>query len=126
METMELLAFARGPGLTYSLVILVFGVTVRLLEMLLLGRKKDLSEPRDPDSAKYGWRTIVTRTVPSSASEQPISLAMAAGYVFHIGLFLIVFFYLPHILVFKGILGVSWPALPFWLIDAVTLITIAA
>lgn len=126
METMELLEFARGPGLTISLSIMLFGIVVRVLEMLVLGRKKDLAQPRDPNSARCGWRTIVTRSWPVSPCSGSISVSLIAGYVFHIGLFLIVFFYLPHILVFKDILGVSWPALPFWLIDAVTLVTMAA
>ena len=43
---MSLLDFARGPGLQWSLVIFVVGVLWRLLGVLLLRTRKDLSEPR--------------------------------------------------------------------------------
>ncbi|MCG6886633.1 MAG: hypothetical protein LJE74_05440 [Proteobacteria bacterium] len=125
MNTMELLAWARGPGLSLSLIVLLLGVTVRLTEMLLLGRKTDLSEPREAHSGLYGWRTVITRSLPSSCVTLK-RLAFIAGYAFHIGLFLIVFFYVPHILLIKALTGLEWPGLPPWLIDGVTLITLAA
>lgn len=126
METMELLAWARGPGLTISLSLMLLGIIVRLFEMLALGRKADLAEPRDPASAKYGFRTIFTRSLPQMPQLRSSPIALIAGYVFHIGLFLVVFFYVPHILVIEDLLGISWGGLPFWLIDAVTLVTMAA
>jgi nitrate reductase gamma subunit len=126
MDTMELLAWTKGPGLSISLTVLLLGITVRVLEMLILGHKKDLSEARVANSALYGFRTIVTRSLPSMEIFKAETIPLLAGYAFHIGLFLIVFFYVPHILVFKGLLDISWPALPMWLIDGMTLITMAS
>ena len=34
------------------------------------------------------------------------------GYVFHIGLAIVVFLFVPHILLLKSLFGVSWPGLP--------------
>ena len=47
----------------------------------------------------------------------------ANGYVFHIGLAIIVFLLLPHILFIQDLLGVSWPHLPNNVIYAVSVIT---
>lgn len=126
MDTMELLAWAKGPGLAISLTVLLLGISFRLLEQLILGRKKDLSEAREENSARFGFRTIIARSFPTMETFKAETLPILAGYAFHIGLFLIVFFYTAHILVFKGLFGVSWPGLPMWFIDAVTLITLVA
>ncbi len=126
MNTMQMLAWVRGPGLALSLSVLVLGVSVRLLEMFLLGRRPDLSEPRVAHSGWYGLRTIVTRSVPPPSCVRYRLSEYLAGYTFHIGLFLIVFFFVPHILLVKGITGLSWTGLNAWLIDGVTLITLAA
>ncbi len=125
METMELLAWAKGPGLAIATTIFLVGVAVRFLEMLMLGRKQDLSEARVENSGAYGWRTIVTRTVPD-LSQVSDHIALIAGYVFHIGFFLILIFYEPHMLLFKSVLGFGWPVLPMWLIDGITLLTMVA
>ena len=123
MTTMEMLTWVRGPGLALSIIILVLGVTVRLIEMLMLGRKQDLSVAKEKNSALYGWRTVVTRNLPPLAVTDTSPIMFLASYVFHIGLFLIVFFYVPHINVVRELVGFGWPGLSSWLIDAVTLIT---
>ena len=126
MTTMELLTWVRGPGMTISIILMLFGVVVRLLEMLILGRKKDLSVARDPASAKYGWRTVLTRSLPSTACLKAVPVTFLTGYIFHIGLFIIVLFYVPHILFIRDLMGVEWSGLPFWIIDGVTLLTMLA
>lgn len=125
METMELLAWVRGPGLVIATTIFLVGVLVRFLEMFMLGRKEDLSEARIKNSGSYGLRTIITRTVPD-LSQVSDHIALIAGYVFHIGFFVIVLFYEPHMLLFRNVFGFGWPVLPMWLIDGVTLLTLAA
>ncbi len=49
-----------------------------------------------------------------------------AGYIFHIGFFIVLFFYDPHIEVFNDLLGISWPALPTGIITATALLTMIA
>jgi nitrate reductase gamma subunit len=124
METMELLAWAKGPGLVIATTIFLVGVAVRFLEMFMLGRKEDLSEARVANSGSYGWRTIVTRTIPD-LSQVSDHIALIAGYVFHIGFFIILIFYEPHMLLFENVFGFGWPVLPMWLIDGISLLTMA-
>ena len=47
-------------------------------------------------------------------------------YIFHIGLAIIVFLFVPHIKFFQGLTGISWPGLPSQLVDFVTIVTIVA
>ena len=50
MTAMDLLLWARGPGLGIAIAIFLFGMTLRLFEIYSLGRKRDLSTPRDRKS----------------------------------------------------------------------------
>lgn len=125
MTTMELLTWARGDALEIAATIFFVGMVFRVVTIFLLGRKKDLSEARVENSGMYGLRTIFARSLPDfKHSDEPV--ALISGYLFHIGFFMIVLLYVPHIMVFKGAFGISWPGLPFWLIDGVTLITLAS
>jgi len=123
MTETELLMWVRGPALQIATVIFVFGVIVRILEILVLGRKPDLAEARG-SAVAGGLRTIITRTVPDRGTLQRSTFNVVAGYVFHIGLFVTIFLFAPHILLFNDVFGISWPSLPTPVIDAVTIVTI--
>ena len=47
MNEVELLNWARGPGLSYATLIMVFGLTLRVIEILSLGRAPELAKVRD-------------------------------------------------------------------------------
>jgi nitrate reductase gamma subunit len=49
-----------------------------------------------------------------------------AGYIFHIGLAVIVFLSIPHILLIKSLTGLYWPGLPAQIVDLFTVITMVA
>ncbi len=128
MTSIEFLAWVRGPAFQGATVIFVIGVLIRLLEIVMLGRKPDLAEPRG-SAAVGGIRTIVMRAVPDADTFQRSSFTIVTGYVFHIGLFVTIFLFAPHILLFQDIFGLSWPSLPTPVVDAtavVTLITLFA
>ena len=46
MTEIELLSWARGPGLQIAMIVFVAGVVIRILEILLLGRKANLAESK--------------------------------------------------------------------------------
>jgi len=122
---LELLTWARGPGLVLALGICIFGVILRFAEILALGRKADLAPPR-PNSAGSGWRTIVTRSLPPPGMLKLAPLTYLGGYVFHVGMAVTVFFFVPHIELFRGLLGLSWPGLPNPLVDIASIGAIVA
>jgi nitrate reductase gamma subunit len=109
---MTLLEFARGPGLQWSLIILVVGIVWRLSGALLLGSRKDLSTARKASGVADGLGTIATRSLPAEAFEKRIRFQHVSGYAWHIALFITVLFFGPHILFFESILGFGWPNLP--------------
>jgi len=125
MNELQFLTWVRGPGLDIAVAIFLLGVFWRLLEIYALGRKKDLSAPR-PGAGASGWHTIARRSLPPPGMMKASPVTYLGGYVFHIGLALIVFLFAPHIKLIEGLLGVSWPGLPSQVIDLVTVVTLAA
>lgn len=125
MTELEFLTWVRGPGMNFAVAIFVLGVLWRLIEIYSLGRKADIAPPRERPGAS-GWHTIGRRMLPPPGMVKRSPVSYIGGYVFHIGLFLIVFFFAPHIKLVEDVIGLSWPALPSPVIDAVTMVTLAA
>ena len=125
MSEIELLSWARGPGLQIATTIFVAGVVIRIFEILLLGRKANLAEAKGAEMPS-GLRTMITRTVPDRTTFKRSSVTIVSGYVFHIGLFIVCFLSAPHILFLKDLTGFGWPALPTPVIDAAAVVTLIA
>lgn len=125
MTETELLMWARGPALQVAAVIFLFGILVRILEILVLGRKANLAEARG-SAVAGGLRTIVTRSFPDRGTLRRSTFNVVAGYVFHTGFFVVLFLFAPHILLFRDVLGFGWPSIPTQIIDATTIVTIIA
>lgn len=123
MSEIEFVSWVRGPGFQLAVIIFVAGVIIRLLEILLLGRKANLAEARG-SAMQGGFRTIVSRSIPDKGTFKKSSFKIVSGYIFHIGLLVTIFFYTPHILFFKDVLGFSWPALPSAVIDVLAMVSI--
>jgi nitrate reductase gamma subunit len=123
---MTLLDIARGPALEWSLIILVVGVAWRLLGTLFLIRKKDYSTPKSDATAAGGMRTVLNRMWPKPEFAAQISFTVLLAYVMHIGLFVVVFLFAPHITLIKQMTGVSWGNLPNGIIMFAGAATIAA
>ena len=125
---MELLEFARGPALQIAIGIFVFGVVFRMVSLFLMFRTRDSSEgsTREKPVVVAAVREIIRRLWPQSAYKNRTMFALLNGYVMHLGLAIVVFFLLPHILFFEDLLGISWPSLPNNLIFGVAVITVAS
>jgi nitrate reductase gamma subunit len=125
MTDTEFLLWVRGPAFTAATFIMCAGLVVRILMILLMGRKANLAEPRG-SSTSGGIGTIFRRFLPPGGTVQRSGFTIISGYVFHIGLFIVIFFFVPHILVFEKALGISWGGLPSNIVDATTVVTIIA
>jgi len=123
MTETELLIWARGPALQVATVIFLLGVLVRILEILIIGRKANLAEPRG-SAVAGGLRTILSRSFPDRGTLRRSTFNIVAGYVFHAGFFIVLFLFAPHVLVFQDVLGFGWPSIPTQIIDAITIVTI--
>lgn len=122
---MTLLDFARGPGLQWSLFILIAGVLWRLCGAILIRARKDWSKARRDKSVADGLSAIATRSLPAHAFEKRIRFQHYSGYAWHIALFISVLFFAPHILFFESVLGFAWPNLPNGLILITAAIALA-
>lgn len=125
MNEMQLLTWARGTGLDIALSVFVLGVIWRLIEIYTLGRKRDLAPARRREGAS-GLHTMWRRSLPPPGMMERSAVSYIGGYAFHIGLFVVVFLFAPHILLIKDLTGLSWPALPSQLVDLTAAITLAA
>lgn len=108
---MDLLEFARGPALTVATIVLVLGVAWRLVGLLLLRHRADLSAPRNSGTWR-GLKLIGLRSWPKKEFSGAAFIEVL-GYAFHLGLFAAVFLYAPHILLLSDVIKAF---LPFWLV----------
>jgi nitrate reductase gamma subunit len=109
---MHLLAFARGPALWFSLLVLVIGSAWRVIAIYRLGTRADLSEPRSRRRFAGALRGIFVRMIPRKEFRRGGKLGVFGGYFYHLGLAAIVFGYLPHIRFVERLTGLAWPPLP--------------
>lgn len=125
---MTLLDFARGPALQIAFAVFAFGVLWRLLSLLLLpwAREKSVARPDAPSRVVAATGSFVRHMWPAKAYARRTLFAVLNGYVFHIGLAIIVFGLAQHILFLNGLFGVSWPNLPSGVVSVVAVITLAS
>ena len=108
---MELLEFARGPALAFSVLVFVIGLTWRLYRIFRRPARVDHSEPRRRDLAAGGVRAIFAKMLPPKGVRIR-GAQMANAYAYHIALALVAFGFAPHIAFLARYLGLAWPALP--------------
>ncbi len=125
MSSMDFLLWVKGPGFEIAIVIFVLGVILRLLEILMLGRRPAFHEPR-ASGAEGGLKVILSRSLPHPEMARTTAFTIIAGYIFHIGLFIALLFFAPHIEMFKAAFGFGWPALPNAVVDFATVLSMAA
>ncbi len=125
MNSLDLLTFARGTALNAALAVCAFGILLRLFEIFGLGRKADLS-PARPTTPGSGWRTMYARSIPPPGMVRRDPVTYIAGYVFHIGLFITILLFAPHIELIREVTSLGWPSLPSALVDALAVASIIA
>ncbi len=109
---MDLLEFARGPALQVAAYILVAGTLWRIVGIILLKEKPDHSDARGSSGYGAAIRMIWSRAFTADAFKKATLYPKMMGYFMHIGLFVVIFFFTPHIVFFEGFTGFDWPGLP--------------
>ncbi len=125
---MTLLDFARGPALEAALAVFVLGVLWRLGSLLLLpwSREKSVARPGAPSALSGAVRGFVRHLWPAGPYVRASLFVTLNGYVFHLGLAVVVFGLAQHILFINGLLGIHWPALPTGVISVAAIVTFAS
>lgn len=107
---LQLLTWAQGPAFQIATAVFTAGVLIRIMEILLLGRKQNLAPPKG-NSRIQGIKTIFTRSLPAPGQLVEAPVVHIAGYLFHIGFIVSLLFFAPHIKLLDDAFGISWPAL---------------
>jgi len=125
MNEVDFLLWVKGSAFNIALFIFVAGLVLRLFEILSLGRKVNYAVPKG-DPMQGGLREIFRRFGTDKATFQRSMLTIVAGYVFHIGLFVVIFLLAAHVEVFKSVIGFGWPNLSTPVVDAFAVVTMIA
>jgi nitrate reductase gamma subunit len=106
--------FIDGPLWYFSLFVFFAGIVWKILVILFSRKPVDLSVART-SSAPGALTTVFRRFIPQKSMLPDIKLQLVAGYMFHLGLFAILFFAKPHVLFLdEHFLGFSWTPMPHW------------
>lgn len=108
---MTLLEFARGPGMQWAMILFAIGIAWRIAGVVLLLGRKDRSEPRGLHPVAGGLTAVVKRSLPPHELEKRIMFQHLVGYAWHLGFFITLLFFAPHLVFLKSLLGFGWPAL---------------
>ena len=123
---MELLDFARGPGLQLAVLIFVGGLIWRMLHLYLTLKKTDLSDARQSGEIGGGLRAIFSRFLHHQPFRERTRNGTILAYTIHIGLAIVVFGSAPHILFIGSFSGLGWAPMPTIVIHIAAALTLAA
>jgi len=121
----DLLMWARGPGFDIALIIFVAGIVLRVVEIIILGRKKDMA-PAKGSPVAQGIKTIFSRSFPRPGLVKFAPITYVGGYIFHLGFFVAFLFFAPHIAIFEDAFGISWPNAGRVIIESATALAVLA
>lgn len=131
MDWYQLLAFTRGPLFQVALLVFLGGMVYRLIRVLFLGWKPDKVPARGSKlggtAKSFAKGLLVLPFIPwvkRTFSKNPV--IYLAGGLFHLGLFAVLIFGTPHMLVWKSLLGFGWPTLPLPVTDWLAAVAIVA
>jgi hypothetical protein len=84
IDPMDFLLLVKGPLFVWALAIFALGLSVRILEILVLGRARNFAEPRAGEWLP-GLRTMLTRSVADPGTFQRAPFDVVVGWIWHIG-----------------------------------------
>ena len=111
---MTFLSVVEGPLFTIAAAVFVLGALWRVIGILRIGRKKDISPPKGSAAAGF-IKGNFRHFVPRGIFARRTWMHLLAGYGFHFGLLILVVFAVPHVAFIQTrLLGFGWPTLPRW------------
>jgi len=91
---------------------MVFGLCWRIVGILALRRPLELSRARVSYAWLQGMRAFFTHLWPRPAYRTQVLRWTVISYAFHLGLFVVILGFVPHILFIRSVTGLNWPGLP--------------
>ncbi len=114
-------------GILWDIALVVFfgGIAWRIVAVFRHGMPRDLAEPRG-SGIGGAIMTNIRRFYPRHEIAPKIRLHVIAGYMFHVGLFILLFFAAPHVIfIEEHITGFGWTPMPYWAFVVVSQIAFA-
>lgn len=113
-----MIAFIKGPLWYFALFVFIVGVTWRLAALIIMKRPRDLSVARTTHGKAGGaLKALVEHSVPHGGNLGRTLYHFVTGYMFHVGLLVLVLFAAPHVdFIQRHLIGadIGWPKLPRW------------
>lgn len=113
-----MIEFIEGPLWYAALTIFVVGVLWRLIVLVAMKRPRDLSVARSSPAGIAGaLKALIQHSVPHGGNLGRTLYHFVTGYLFHVGLFVLVLFAAPHVdFIQERLIGadIGWPKLPRW------------
>ncbi|WP_295456281.1 hypothetical protein [uncultured Thiodictyon sp.] len=125
IDPMAFLLLTKGPLFTVAISICALGLAARILEILVIGRKPNYSEPRAGEWLP-GLRAVVTRSIADPGTLKRAPFDVVVGWLWHLGFILTLLLFIPHIALIQSLFGLSWPGLPNPAVNLVTAVTLVA
>ncbi|MFK5985256.1 MAG: hypothetical protein QM479_07500, partial [Pseudomonadota bacterium] len=122
-NSMEFLMWVKGPAFDFALFIFICGITIRILEIVILGRKQDLAAARSSQEMG-GLRNIFSRSMPEAGILKRAPFTVIMGYIWHIAWFISFLLFIPHIELFTALTGLAWPGLANQIVDFAAVVAI--
>lgn len=121
----DLVDFARGPALKAAFLVFFAGIVWRIVHIFLLRHRRELSEPRRSVGAALagGLKAVGSRSWPHPEFIPRTGAGEVLGYSYHLGLFLLILFFGPHITFFGSFFGIGWPGLPGGIMTVIAALT---
>lgn len=117
--------FVNGIFWDIALIVFFVGVVWRLVAVLLRSKRIDYSEPRN-SGVSGAIMANIHGFYPRKEVSDRIRIQVIAGYMFHLGLFVLVLFAAPHVkFIAEHITGFSYMTMPYWAFIVVSEIAFA-
>ena len=97
-----------------ALVVFFVGIIWRIVDVLRRGTRKDLSVSRN-SGVPGAIMANIRGFFPRREIAPRVRMKVVAGYMFHLGLLILLFFAAPHVkFIAEHMTGFSWAAMPYW------------
>jgi nitrate reductase gamma subunit len=111
--------------LKVALVIFVLGASWRLIFLLRMKKRVDLSAPRGGNEMFGGLWMIASRSINHGPLTDSIKAPIANAYLMHLVLAIVIFAAAAHIELIEKAFGIGWRALPHLAIRISTIVLLA-
>lgn len=120
----RLLEFAKGPLFAAAFLVMVLGLLRQAFLALVQFRGAYLKAGGHGPGAGRSIKSIIEWLIPVGHIYRSKPILSTASFIFHAGILSVPIFLPHHIFLFKRDTGLSWPGMPLWLADALTLLTV--